>query len=132
MSTKVIKGEISCARTNHNKIHIAIKCSSSRAEFLDVEITAEQFGQLVTGMYLSDINMSVDKLDIVGKKKVVEVRSVEFSNKNGLREYQEQWLVDNCQEEGWTINPYLRSQSSVKYVDGKTILNYTVYKYIDI
>lgn len=132
MSTKVIKGELSCARTNHNKIHIQVQCSSSNAKFLDIELTTEQFGQLVTGLYLSDIDVRVDRLEIVGKKKVAESRSVEFPLENFRREDQEQWLIDNCQEEGWTINPYLRSQSSVKHVDGNTILNYHVYKYIDI
>ena len=132
MSTKVIKGAISCSRTNHNKIHIEVQCSSSRAKFLDIELTADEFGRLVTGMYLSDINIQVDKLDIVGKKKVAEPRSVEFPFDSISRESKEKWLIDNCQEEGWTVNPYLGSQSSVKHVDSKTFLNYTVYKYIDI
>lgn len=132
MSTKIIKGEILCARTNQNKIHIEVQCSSSRAKFLDIELTPEQFGQLVTGLHLSDITLKVDKLDIVGKKKVAETRSVECPLDSISRESKEKWIIDNCQEEGWTVSPYLGSQSSVKYVDDKTILNYHVYKYIDI
>lgn len=37
----------------------------------------------------------------------------------------------NAREEGWVLSTYLGSQNSVKWVDGKTILNYSVTKYVN-
>jgi hypothetical protein len=44
----------------------------------------------------------------------------------------EQWLQDNAQEEGWIIDHYLGSQSSIDHMDGKTFLNYSVHKYVEL
>lgn len=130
MSTKVIIGDISCCRDNHNRIHIEVKCDASNVRFLDIHLSAEQFGKLVTGAYLSEIPVTVNQLDKVGLSKVVESRSVIYPKEFGNRDEQEQFIKDNCQEEGWIVSPYLRSQTSVKTVKGMTTLNYSVYKYV--
>lgn len=131
MSTKVILGDISCCRTNHNKMHIEFKCDKSNTRFLDIVLDLEDFAKLITGAYVSDIPMTVSGLDLVGKTRVRESRRVEFPLKTWNRDEQEKWLVDNCQEDGWILDSYLRSQSSHVTLDGKPYLNYSVYKYID-
>jgi hypothetical protein len=45
------------------------------------------------------------------------------------REKMSKWIEDNCKEEGWRIDSYLGSQSSIGHRDGKTVLNYSVYRY---
>lgn len=131
MSAKTIVADVSCCRDNHNRIHIEVKCDKSNVRFLDILLTAEQFGKLITGAYMSELPVKVEHLDLVGKKKVREDRSVVWpSNRIGSREEQEQFIIDNCQEEGWKVYPALRSQNSVSHKNGETILNYAVYKYV--
>jgi len=43
----------------------------------------------------------------------------------------EEWLSKNAQEEGWILNNYLRSQSSVTHTEEGTILRYSVTKYVN-
>lgn len=134
MSAKLIKGEMSCSRTNHNEIHMQIQCSESGARFVDMYISLEEFAKLVTGVHVSDIQITVCNLDRVGKRRVTEKRSIKYegSSEYGSRKQWEAYIVENCQEEGWILNSTLNSQSSVEYVDGESILNYSVYKYVDI
>ena len=130
--SKVITGEMSCSRNNHNKINIRVQCSESGANFLSIELTAEEFGKLITGLHMPDLTMEVNHLSRVGKRHVREDRSVEYPYVHRTRNEMEVWLMLNCRESGWTLNSTLNSQSSVEYVDGKTILNYSVFKFVDI
>ena len=41
------------------------------------------------------------------------------------------WLKENAQEEGWTLDYYLGSQSSIMRTDNGTYLNYHVYKVVE-
>lgn len=131
MPAKTIVADISCCRDNRNQIHIEVRCDKSHVRFLDIHLTPEQFGMMVTGAYLSELPVEVEHLDLVGKTKVRENRSVVWpSDRIGSREEQEQFIIDNCQEEGWKVYPALRSQSSVSHKNGVTTLNYSVYKYV--
>lgn len=131
MSVNVINGEMQITRSNHNKIHIEVQCSDSLAHFLAIELTTDQFAMLVTGCHQSDIKMEVRGLDKVGKVRVRETRQVVCPIKSYDRDLLEQWIVDNCKEDGWLISPGLRSQKSIKSVDNGTLLNYSVCKWID-
>lgn len=131
MSAKVINGQIQITRCNHNKIHIEVQCSESLAHFLAIELTTDEFAMLVTGCHQSDIKMEVRGLDKVGKKRVREERQVLCPHKNLYRDDLSKWLSDNCQEEGWVLNTYLGSQTSVKSVDNGQLLNYSVCKWVD-
>lgn len=133
MSRKTIAGEMCISRDNHNSINIEMVCSESNTKFVHVRLTAEQFGMMVTGAYQSGIKIVVQDLDRVGKQKVIEHRQMVHPESYSNREAREQFLIDNAQEEGWILNPSLRSQQSVQYRgDAGTILCYTVHKYIDI
>lgn len=133
MSRKTIVGEMCISRDNQNSINIEMICSESNTKFAHVRLTAEQFGMMVTGAYQSEIRIEVKNLERVGKKKVIEARQMVHSEPHSNREAREQYLIDNAQEEGWILNPSLRSQQSVQYRgDAGTILCYSVYKYIDI
>lgn len=136
MSTQVINGELQITRCNRNKIHIEVQCSDSLAHFLAIELTTDQFAMLITGCHQSDIKMQVRGLDKVGKKRVREIRQVVCDNVDyGINSYDtdalERWIQYHCREDGWTINSSLRSQKSIKQVDGGVELNYSVCKWVD-
>lgn len=132
MSVKVINGEMQITRCNRNKIHIEVQCSESLAHFLAIELTTDEFAMLVTGCHQSNIKMQVRGLDKVGKRRILQRRQVKCPLSTYDKEALSKWIDDNCQEEGWFVNNYLGSQSSVKRVDDGTLLNYSVHKWIEI
>lgn len=132
MSSKVIMAELGITRSSDGNYYIRIGCETSHTTFCELKLTGEQFAEAITGLYSTDIPATVNGLDRVGKKRVRESRSVVCPLDTFSRDDQEKWLIDNCQEDGWILDPYLRSQSSVKRVDNKYELNYAVFKYIDI
>jgi hypothetical protein len=132
MSAKVIQCELGITRSSNGKYYIRIGCETSHTNFCELELTGEQFAEAITGLYSSDIKGSIKGLDRVGKTRVREARSVVCSLKTWDRDVLQQWLLENCQEEGWLIDAYLGSQTSIKTVEDGTQLNYSVFKYIEV
>jgi len=132
MTNKVIKGELSIVRSSDGFIRLSIVDELSHAQFVELKLTYEQFAEAVTGCHTPDIDMEVRGLNRVGKRRVRQSRSVLCPLNVYNRELLQTWLVENCQEEGWTIDTYLGSQSSTKSVDGGTLLNYAVFKYVEV
>lgn len=119
-------------------ITITIGDERSRIKIIEVEIPAELMMLALTGHAFLPAKGKVNVSGVVGKYKVTENRkkvltpeeseSIGYDRKKG-----EQFLIDNCQEEGWYVDPALGSQRSVGY-DNDTrckILNYSVFKYVD-
>lgn len=131
MSTEqVIKASVSCARSSNGLIYLTIECEKSHAKFAEIVFTPNQFANVITNLHTSDIDVKVNHLDRVGKTRILEPRQVRSPIQSYSREKNEQWLREHCQEEGWLLNSYLGSQKSIQMVDGVTLLNYSVYKYI--
>lgn len=130
-----IKASLSISRPQYGDgrklISITIVDENSRIEFIDAEISYENFTQAITGLGHQEMEIEVRGLDRVGKKVVCEDRIIECPLKTHDRNVYRAWLDDNAQEEGWLLNSYLGSQNSISYKDGKTILRYRVTKYVD-
>lgn len=115
-------------------ITVSVKDANSRMRFLDLTLNLDDFAKAITGHAEIECEMEVKGLDKVGKVRVVEPRSKEcplpsYSGRGILG----QWLKENGQEEGWTIDHYLGSQNSIGTLtdsDG-CILNYYVFKYVE-
>lgn len=123
---------VSLTRDNHCMYTLQVGDESSNTPIVKIRLTGEQFAFMVTGMYMSELKAECSNhLDRVGKKKIRESRSVVFpKDYPGNREDKELFIRDTCQESGWIVDSYLRSQSSVSYKGGETILNYSVYKFV--
>lgn len=128
-----INGNISCNRASDDTVRIEIEDNLSQQRFLEIKLSLEDFALMITGLSGIDFQGEVRNLSAVGKKKISEKRSAVFPGSSSTdRTELEQWLLDNKQEEGWSINTYLGSQRSVITVEGKTTLNYSVYKYVEV
>lgn len=121
--------KITMTRNSNNLINITLYEENSRAQFFDGTMTLEDFGAAITGLYQVPIKADVRFLDVIGKHKVVENRSVECSLNPYNRKALEQWLSE-YKEEGWIVDTYLGSQNSVATKAGKTILHFRVFKYV--
>lgn len=127
------KGNISISRCSNDMINIRLRDKASRAEFVDVQMTLEDFASAVTGLAEVDVIGDVRGLDKVGKVKVLESRQTVYPGESYAdRSKQESYIIENCQEDGWELLPALRSQGSIKKgTNGETLLNYSVVKYVE-
>lgn len=132
MSAKVIEAELGITRSSNGKYYIRIGCETSRTNFCELELNGKQFAEAITGLHSSGIKATINGLDRVGKERIRESRVALCPHSISNRDDQEKFLIENCQEEGWFIDSYLRSQSSVKRLDKEYQLKYSVFKYIEV
>jgi hypothetical protein len=125
------EGSVTISRDSTDTVNIYFIDENSRSRFLTASLTLEDYARVISGQGNIECRCVVRQLDTVGKKKVQEKRKVKYQGKTYDRDLMAQFLLDTCQEEGWILDPYLRSQDSVTYTDGEIFLNYTVYKYVD-
>ena len=130
MSQIKIKAELGISRNSSGVITIRLADEASRVGFVEVSVTPEQFALAITGLCLSDVDVTCRGLDVVGKTVVKGRREIFCPIKSYDKKVFEQWLTDNAQEEGWKLSVYLGSQGSITYKDDGATLRYSVYKYV--
>ena len=129
-----IKAKVTFSRatsSGDDYIRLAVKDDASKAEFLVLHITPEQLGNILSGVAMTEVEAEARCLDVVGMKKVSESRQLVVDSEIYDREKAASVLRENGQEAGWTIGPYLGSKCSIVRENGKTLINYSVYKYVD-
>lgn len=110
---------------------ISITDVASGIKFTNVSVSLQQFIEALTGLSEVSCVHETRNTEYIGKHYVSEQRTIIVPNLGYDKKVYETWLINNAQEEGWILDPYLRSQSSVTYKDDSAILNYIVFKYID-
>ena len=111
-------------------IAIRFEDKASGAQFLEATVSPHDFALALTGLSRVDVDMTVRGLQVVGLKKIRELRTALSPLESYSREAQEAWLQENCQEDGWILDSHLGSQSSIIRADGETTLRYFVYRYV--
>lgn len=126
-----IKGTLSISY-RQDAIGIRIHDEASRIEFVDAEISHEEFARALGSLqHRPFIGCEVRGLSNVGKRRITERRSIECPLKNYERTVLEGWLLENAQESGWIVNAYLGAQGSIDRSNGKVHLNYSVTKFVE-
>jgi hypothetical protein len=128
-----INANICISRDSSDTMRLKVRDEASRVTFLELQISPHDLMMALTGLgYVDAKTAEVRGLDVVGKEKITETRSTEYPGVSyESREKMEAWLCENCQEPGWIINPYLRSQSSISSNGDTTILRYSVSRFVD-
>lgn len=126
-----INANLTISRNSGDTMRLTLMDENSRIRFAKVGISPHDLMMALTGLAHIDVECEVHGLEHVGKVKVIERRSVTYPGVSYDRKLLEAWLRDQCQEEGWTIDPYLGGQQSTKVEGHKTILNYSVFKYVE-
>lgn len=129
-----MKFHLNVSRCSDGRIYIELVDALDRSgvHFFRGSLTAEAFGNAVTGLSLQDIHGELRDTECVGKVRVTEPRTVVCPIRSWDRALLQDWLKQNCQEEGWLLDAYLGSQGSVGTDgDGRTVLRYRVIKYVD-
>jgi hypothetical protein len=130
--------------TNRGEDYISLRIEEkiSGIEFLDAEISFENFAKMLTG---SAVEVDAEFLGLMNLgKKYESVRASVFISEeeygrvtsglpyDGVKKALGQWLRDNHSREGWATQTYLSSQSSIKHCDGGYILNYGYSRYVAV
>lgn len=128
-----MKFNLSISRNSKDLVGIQVRCDKSKINFLELELTLEQYAQVITGLSEVEVEGVVRGLAYVGKTKIRERRSAELPE--GLYNYRREPVVDylkeHHQEEGWMQDLHLGSKGSIAF-DQKTkkyTVNYAVYRY---
>ena len=126
-----INATISISRNSKDMITITIHDRASHARFVELSLTPAYFAMAVTGLAHIDADSAVVRdLDVVGKRKVIEPRSIDCPLPDyGSKEELRAWLREHGKEDGWIVDDYLGSQSSVISRNDVTRLHYKVYRY---
>lgn len=126
-----INASITISRDSRDTMRVQIQDDASHVTFARLEFTLHDFMLALTGLSSVDAQSAeVIGLDVVGKRKITEQRSVTYPGDSyGSREKMSAWLAENGKEEGWIVNPYLGNQSSISGNGKITTLNYSVYRY---
>lgn len=127
-----IKTEVSISANSAGTINIRIKDAASRQIIVEVFLKPKDFALAITGLYLTDQPAQTGDLSVIGKQRITENRSITCPLTTYDRDKLSQWLLENAQEPGWSVNSYLGSQSSVSRQNGQTLLNYSVYRYVSV
>jgi len=125
------KLKLSISRPSSGGISIRIEDTASLIEFIDASISCEQFAEAITGLSSRPMDAEVRGLEYIGKTRIREPRKIICPIETYDRGILQSWLKENAKEEGWLIDSYLGSQSSVARDGDKTILNYCVHKYVN-
>lgn len=135
MSTQVINGNICIARSSDGNVYIKIEDRDSNIQFAELKLTAQQFGECVTGLYTTEVPIEVRGLHNVGKVKVSEARvvtlNVDSYDKEIIHKALAEWHMKHDAPQGWSASMYLGSQNSIGRQGGMTTVRYSVYKFVD-
>jgi len=126
-----MKAKVTISRSSDDKVRIRFRDEASGIEFAEASLTIEGFGWAITGLAEQDADLSVRGLEWVGKRRITEPRKVVCPLNTHDKKVLEAWLRENAQEDGWLVSTNLGWQTSVSYVDGATVLRYSVTKYVD-
>lgn len=127
-----MNGTITISKRSDDKICVSIRDCASSIHFTDALMSLEDFAAAITGLAERPVELRVNGLEFVGKRKVSENREVSCPIDVYDRDVLSDWIEKNCQEEGWMVDSSLMSQGSVYRVSsGNTMLRYRVVKYVD-
>jgi hypothetical protein len=124
-----IKSSVTISRGSDDKVRIAIECDESHTRFVETIMDLESFARAITGQGYIHCDAIVRGLEFVGKRKIIETRSIESPNLGYGREAYREWLKNEYREDGWTVDDYLGSQGSISIGTEKTYLKFSVYRY---
>lgn len=118
----IMKGNITISRPSYGDgrkiITIQVKDHDAVARFLDIEISYENFAQLITGLSEVDIDFTVRDLDHVGKTR--EIKPLMFPINAGFDDRVDVAIKEAKKHtpDGWIADTYFRSQNSFFTKDG--------------
>ncbi len=129
-----LRGSLTICKDSSGTVRVYVRDQESRTVFAALRLSPEDFADALFGLAETHCELDVHGLDRIGKRRVSESRQIEVLGEAKIykRDNLRAWLRENAQEPGWILDDYLGTQGSVLYRDGKVLLNYRVYKFVDV
>ena len=121
---------VTCSRDSNDRFTMRVRDVGAVNAAIEITMTPQQFAYMISSMVV-DAKATIMRPELFGKVRISESREVEcpISSSAG-RETLKQWLIDNRQENGWELDAYLGSQTSVKPTGSNScILRYRVMRW---
>ena len=148
----MLKGRLTISRPqgpttdDHPYVKIAVRDENSRVTFLEIDVPVAEFALALTGLSEVPVTLKPTQLDLVGKRKLMEPAKfhldADYLAKYNLSTYGDRprltghMIADPegiFQREGWTLDLYLGSQTSVvPDQKGGMHINTRYYTYVEI
>ena len=121
---------INFSRDEDNKVIVEfVDRDMGSVPFATAEITPENWVKALSGLAFVPARISVDNLDNVGKKRIVEDFCFEISSEHWYdKSFASKTALNICPE-GWNISLYFDSQDSFFLKDGKHYARTHIYKW---
>lgn len=147
---KKLEGALTISRTHRSgdgpdTINIRFEDRTSSIEFASIVVSLEGFAKAITGLSFVEGELTVNRLDAVGKKYETKkdkrfIGEVEYNTVCDAVTYDKRsdalvgWLRKYHSEEDWEISGYLGSRGSVErdFDRGGWWLNFTRFRYVDV
>lgn len=131
-----LKGKLTISRVMSNQcddyMEIVVEDDISGVEFLSIKLSMEQYGKAVAGSSYQDIEYEDHGMVNIGKVKEREKAQVPIPKQLVFnRKCAEEYVVANCQREGWHLDSYLGSQRSFVDIGPDTYANVSYYRYVE-
>ena len=134
-----LKGKITIL-VNREYTDIEIEDADSHITFVKARLTPEQFSSAMARIAFTDCELSINRLDNVGKKHENErfefpipagwSKDYKKDNDATLAKYGQSILDIERPNEGWVIEGYFGSQNSFLEKDGKKYARCTIRRWI--
>ena len=126
-----IKTTLTITKRSSGEVVIKITDETSGCHLVEISLSPEVFANCLLGQAEMECEATVGSLQNIGKQRVTERRTVTYPGAEYDREVLKQWLMRNCQEDGWVLDSYLGTKQSVSHNEGVTNLHYHVYKFVE-
>ena len=126
-----MKAKVTISRSSDDIVRISFKEEKSGISFAEVKMTPHDFAMALTGLSMIEADLEVKGLQHVGKTRVIECREIYYPFNTHNREKMSAWIRENDGGDGWFVNDYLGSQSSIERKGNGYLLRYSVYKYVN-
>jgi hypothetical protein len=124
--------QITISRDSNDRIRIELRDPGAVVRFAQIYLAPHDFALALTGLSAIECEADLVALEKVGKVRVHEPRTKVCTDPSLRydRKKLEQWLLENAQEEGWELNPYLGSQDSTSHDPDGVKLHYWVSRWV--
>lgn len=139
--TQTLKGKLTIGRPSRGdgveQIEIRLKDVLSNARFLTIVVDPATFALAVTGLSEQEVKFEVEDLDKVGLRKERRAASLVIEPGSPLQGRDKEMLRAHLrtyhQEDGWMLDDYLATQSSVEILPGGfKRVNFSYFRYVPV
>ena len=141
MNTTEVCVQVGAVHCSGSENYVTIQIKDDRSgQFIEAKMSLAEWTKLT--LYHNPVNTTAEygAMNLFGKYKhrvgrTLIVNRIEFDSME--KKKFEEWLAangvtDEERAEGWLVDPYLRSQSSIQYLDSNTFrLNYSIYRFCE-